>query len=173
MDGTEAKQEEAVRRLFEEVFAKGNLDIADEVLMPDFSFSYPFPGFPLGVNGLKAFVQELRTAFPDIDVKIENLFAKQGEALVRWTMRGTHNGEFLGIAPTENQVTVEAIGWYSLCPPHCLIGGGDTSIAGEQQQPDENNPRISRGHLVMDNLKLMQQIGAVPPDQQLFPRLRQ
>jgi predicted ester cyclase len=50
-----------------------------------------------------------RTAFPDIQIAVEEVIAEGDHIAFRSTMRGTHNGELLGIAPTGKQVAVGLI----------------------------------------------------------------
>jgi predicted ester cyclase len=47
----------------------------------------------------------MRTAFPDIHFTVEDLIAEDDKVVVRVTFRGTHQGIFMGIAPTGRQVT--------------------------------------------------------------------
>jgi len=49
-----------------------------------------------------------RGAFPDIGFTIEDQVAEGENAATRWVARGTHRGEFMGIAPTGNRVTMRA-----------------------------------------------------------------
>ena len=53
---------------------------------------------------------EFRSAFPDFHVTIEDQIAEGDRVATRWTMRGTHEGEFRGISPTGKQITVTGIG---------------------------------------------------------------
>jgi predicted ester cyclase len=130
----------AFRRIPEEVFNSGNLDLADELFASDYIEHQPVsPGWPSGLEGLKMFVTMLRSAFPDLHYTVENTLAEGVMAAGHVTVRGTHQGEFLGIAPTGREVT-----WT------------ETHIG-----------RFENGKLVEhwgngDDLSMMQQIGAVP-----------
>ena len=96
-------------RVIEEVFNKGNLAVADEIIAPDFIDNDPNPGQEPGLAGFKAMVGVFRTAFPDIHVTIEDLIAEGDKVVGRFTTHGTQQGEFAGIAPTGKQVTVKEI----------------------------------------------------------------
>ena len=50
-----------------------------------------------------------RSGFPDIHITIEDEIAEGDKVLSRWTLRGTHKGEFAGTAPTGKHVTVTAM----------------------------------------------------------------
>ena len=53
-----------MRRIPLEVFNQGNLAVVDEVVAPDYIEHALPPGFPSGLEGLKAFVSAVRAAFP-------------------------------------------------------------------------------------------------------------
>ena len=56
-------------------------------------------------EGVKQFYETLWGAFPDIAVTIEELIGEDQTVAFRVTARGTHQGEFMGVAPSGNQVT--------------------------------------------------------------------
>jgi predicted ester cyclase len=88
-----------------EAMSTGNLDAIDELISPDHRF-YPGGNPPLeGRDGWKQVVTDVRTAFPDGQFSIEDLIAEGDQVVLRWTMRGTHRGEWRGIAPTGKPVT--------------------------------------------------------------------
>jgi steroid delta-isomerase-like uncharacterized protein len=129
-----------VRRYFEEIWDKGNLDLIDELLTTDFVRHGPTAteGEVRGQEGFEGLVSMYRSALPDRRVSIEDQIAEGEMVVTRWRARGTHQGELMGNAPTGNQASVRGI----------LVD------------------RISRGKIEeewadYDTLHLMQQIGAV------------
>jgi predicted ester cyclase len=56
------------------------------------------------IEGLKHYVSIYRTAFPDIQDSVEEIVAEGDKVVVRWSSRGTHQGEFMGVAPTGRDV---------------------------------------------------------------------
>jgi len=50
-----------------------------------------------------------RTAFPDLQFRVEDMVAEGEKVVSRLTMRGTHQGDFQGIPPTGKQMTVTGI----------------------------------------------------------------
>jgi predicted ester cyclase len=62
-----------------------------------------------GPGGIKRYVTAYRAAFPDIRLTVEDQLAEDDKVATRWTARGTHLGEFLGLAPTGDEVTVSGI----------------------------------------------------------------
>ena len=93
-----------MRRLFEEGFHSGKLIVVDEVFHPNF-VDRSTPEQPPGTEGVKDYISMVRTGFPDISITIEDLVAEEERVVVRTTWRGTHLGEYEGIAPTSKQVT--------------------------------------------------------------------
>ncbi len=99
------------RRGIEEAWNKGNLSIIDEVIVPDIvihDLGNP-AGEIRGREAVKAQRVMFCTAFPDLHLTIEDTIAEGDEVMVRFTARGTHLGELLGIAPTGKQVVVTGI----------------------------------------------------------------
>ena len=96
-----------VRRVFEQMFNEGNLDVADELLAPGYVDHDPsLPQDVHGPGGFKEYVGMYRAAFPDLHVQIQDQLAEGDRVATRWTGTGTHNGELAGITPTGKQVTL-------------------------------------------------------------------
>lgn len=98
-----------VRRFWEEVFNGRELSLIDELFTADWVY-HGVGGLKVyGPEGLKQFLTEYHSAFPDIQVKVENLIAEGDKVVSHVTGHGTHKGELMGIAPTGKQVTVPVI----------------------------------------------------------------
>jgi steroid delta-isomerase-like uncharacterized protein len=85
-----------VHRFDEQLLGQGLLDVADEILAPDFVFYGP----PAGIHGpedFKAFVVWLRTAFPDLRFELQELIVDGAKAARHAVMTGTHVGEMRGV----------------------------------------------------------------------------
>src|SRR5918997_3501524 len=99
-----------VRRLIEEVYNRGNLDIADELLAPDYvDHTWP-PGKYAGREGLKRSVAKQLAASSDLHFSIEEQIA-EGDKVVTWVIgSGTHDRErFMGLAPTGERMTMKHV----------------------------------------------------------------
>ena len=95
------------RRVLEEMFNKGNLDVADELLAPDYVDHDPaMPEDIHGPEGFKQYVSGYRSAFSDLHLEIEDQIAEGDKVVTRWTGTGTHDGELSGIVPTGKQLTL-------------------------------------------------------------------
>jgi steroid delta-isomerase-like uncharacterized protein len=96
-----------VRRVWEEFFIQGNLDKADEFFAPDYVNHDPAaPEDRHGPEKLRKFLSMYHNAFPDMQFTIEDMIAEGDKIVVRWTLRGTHQGDLMGIPPTNNWVAV-------------------------------------------------------------------
>ncbi|CAN5834397.1 MAG: ester cyclase [Chloroflexota bacterium] len=87
--------EEVVRRYFDELHTVGNLDVAEELIAPDAVFHTP-DGDLQGPEGIVGLITVLRGAFANPEFPIEDLVAADDMVVVRWTMNGTHEGDFQG-----------------------------------------------------------------------------
>ena len=94
---------EIVQRDAEEVWNQGNLAVADESFAPNFRHDDPLLGGVTDLDGYKAWVVEALAAFPDFHVTIDDMIAEGDKVATRWTVTGTHEGEYMGIPPTGNQ----------------------------------------------------------------------
>ncbi len=99
------------RRVIEELFNRGNLEAADELIAPDYVLHDPAsPEEVRGPEGFKRFVGTFRTAFPDLHVTIEEQIAEGGKMVTRYTVRGTHQGELMGLPASGKRVTIVGAG---------------------------------------------------------------
>jgi steroid delta-isomerase-like uncharacterized protein len=130
----------AVGRLFNELWNKGNLPIADELIAPTYLHHDPStPDLGKGPESEKKRVNLYRTAFHDLRLNIEDLLADGETVVARWSCRGVHKGELNGIAPTGKQIAITGV----------------TIVRF-------SNGKIVEGYVNWDALGLMRQLGAVP-----------
>ncbi len=96
-----------VVHLYQEVFNRGNLQLAEK-LVSDEAVEHDPNGLPVppGWRGLQAVATMLRAAFPDGHQTIEDLVAEGDKVVARLTFQGTHRGTFLGSAATGKRITV-------------------------------------------------------------------
>src|SRR5437660_5567397 len=95
-----------IRRFYDEIWNKGNMAMADEVNAPDVIDHNPPIGFPPGIEGIKQFGTAVRQSFSDFNLTTDDIIAEGDKVVARWTARGTHTKEFLGMAPTGKQITL-------------------------------------------------------------------
>ena len=98
------------RRVIEEGFSRGNLAVVDEVSVDTFVNHDPSDGGDfVGRAGAKQQIQTFRNAFPDLELRIDDIFEADDKVVVRWTAHGTHTGELMGLAPTGARTTTTGI----------------------------------------------------------------
>src|SRR5215469_284690 len=97
-----------LRRILEEFHSDGKLAVANEIVSPAY-IVHGIPGQPPGPEGLKQGSAWMHASFPDLRFTVEDQIAEEETVVTRWTLRGTHQGEFLGIAPTGKPVTVSGV----------------------------------------------------------------
>jgi steroid delta-isomerase-like uncharacterized protein len=100
-----------LRQHVEELFNKGNLAVADEIISPEYVYHGP-TGEIKGPEGIKQLVSAWRTAFPDGHYTIDDMVAEGDTVAVRYTMTGTLKGEFMGIAPTGKKANLTSAIFY-------------------------------------------------------------
>ena len=132
-------QAEVVRRLLA-AFSAGDLAAIDELVVPDFVDRTPLPGVPPTREGMKGAVTQFRAAFPDATWTAEQLVVDGDRVAAHLRFRGTHEGAFLGIAPTRKAVEIGGIAIYR-------VEGGT----------------VREEWVVRDLLGLLTQLGAIPP----------
>jgi steroid delta-isomerase-like uncharacterized protein len=133
-----------VRRYMEEFWNKGDMDTADEIIDPEYiHYSAGVPDV-IGLEDAKQSIAEFRTAFPDLQWTVDDIFAEGDKVVVRETFRGTHTGgEFMGIPTTGKQMTMTGIAIARIAGGKVVEGRGDYDMLGA-----------------------MQQLGVIPPDRE-------
>ena len=135
-----AENKALARRFFEEAFNAGNLDVIDELVDPGFvNYDVAMPEPQRGIEEAKAGISGYRAAFPDLKITVEEQIAEGEYVTTRWSAKGTHEGDLMGIAPTGKQATVTGISI-------------DKIVDG----------RFVESRTNWDNLGLLQQLGVVP-----------
>jgi len=100
----------AVTRFNKEVIERGDERAFRELMAPEFVNRTAPPNAPAGPEGmLHTFNRVLRPAFPDLRVEIHDQIAEGDKVTTRKTVHGTHQGELMGIAPTNKRISIEVI----------------------------------------------------------------
>ena len=129
-----------VRRLFEEVWNKGHVTVADELFASNYNHhDSSTPDLGRGPESEKKRVTLYRNAFPDIRFTVEDLISEGETVVARWSCHGTHKGELNGIAATGKQFHITGISMARF-----------------------TNSKMFEGYVNWDGLGLMQQLGVVP-----------
>jgi len=105
---------EIVRRAVEEGWNRGDLDLLDQVYAPD-CVSHPVsPGGVTGrgIEAQREYLRQVRSIFPDFQASIEEIYSAGDRVTFRWVASGTHQGEWMGVAPTGKRI---AWGGITMC----------------------------------------------------------
>jgi steroid delta-isomerase-like uncharacterized protein len=94
-----------IRRFYEELWNRGDLAVAQEIIEPEIRFRGSFGTTIKGRPAFVRYVEQTRAAFPDWHNQVDELIAADEKVVARLTWTGTHQGEFLGIPPTGRTVT--------------------------------------------------------------------
>jgi steroid delta-isomerase-like uncharacterized protein len=134
------EQNTAAVRGFFDTARHGDLDALDAIVSPDYVIHDPsLPREFRGVEGAKELVAMYRSALGGLRVTIEHQFAEGDYVTTRFTARGTHAGDMLGVPPTGREVEISGI-TISRCQ--------DGKVVEEWE--------------ICDLLGVLRQIGAVP-----------
>jgi predicted ester cyclase len=127
-----------VRRIIEEVYGQGRLDLVEEVATGDLVIHAGSLDIR-GREGAKEYVAALRAGFPDIRFTIEDQVAEGDTVVTRWSARGTHSGNFAGVPATGRAIR--------------MTGTDIDRMAGG---------KVAECWSHLNELGLMRQLGAVP-----------
>ena len=105
----------AIVRFYEEAIGKGNVDVIDELMWPDFVHHGDalFPHIE-GSAAIKAGVGGVKGAFPDGHTIVEDMVAEGETVVCRLSWKGTHEGAFMGSEPTHQVMSWKGISHLSL-----------------------------------------------------------
>jgi predicted ester cyclase len=102
--------ERVVRRLIEEGFNRGEVQVLDQLLDPAYVEHQSLaPGVPPTIEAVPAMIRALRTGFPDIHLSIEALDAVDDRVWLRLRATGTNRGPFMGNPPTGRSMTIDVL----------------------------------------------------------------
>lgn len=130
----------SVRRAIEEGWNPANLAVIDELYAADFLFHQESGEAVRGIEAFKAWIGTIHGAFPDIRYQIEAMYAESDKVATRYTVRGTHTGDFRGLPATGRSFNLSG----HLI--HRVVDGQKTEGWG-----------------IWDTLGLMTQLGVIPP----------
>jgi predicted SnoaL-like aldol condensation-catalyzing enzyme len=105
---TEQEYEAIARRFHMEIFQRGKLEVADEILTPDFVLRNPtLPSeFTRGPEGVKRFASGVVDSSSGYQIVHHDTISKGDKVLIRWTFTGMVKKEMLGISPSDKPITI-------------------------------------------------------------------
>jgi steroid delta-isomerase-like uncharacterized protein len=101
-----------LRRWFDEVWNQGRSEVIEE-LFDEYGIAHGLsddPANPIrGPKGYRPFYEVFRQAFPNVIIDIEDMVAEGDKVAARCSVRGKHEGDFMGSAPTQAPVEITGI----------------------------------------------------------------
>ena len=134
-----AAQNEALMRQVLDLIDERELDAAFELYAPDYIYHGPGGRELRGRDGIRGLWEVFLTGFPDLSSTVDDIISEGDKLVLRWTIEGTHTGEFLGTPPSNKKITLPMTEIFR-------VADGQLAEAWDQY----------------DRLHLMQQIGAIP-----------
>ena len=132
------QSENLIRTFIDEAFNKGNLSMLEEVIHPEYQYWSPDSQLK-GIGQLREFIQAFRNAFPDLNLQIDDFFSSNDRTCTAFTLKGTHEQDFMGIPATKKSVEVQGM---------VISRIKDNKILEDRE--------------ILDNLTFFQQLGVVP-----------
>jgi steroid delta-isomerase-like uncharacterized protein len=130
---------DVIRAFVEDVINQGRLARANDLVKEDFVELDPLPGQEQGREGLKAVIESMRTAFPDMHWVVREMVSEGEKVVTRFTWTGTHKGVFAGVPATGARVEVKGV----------VIDRLEDRMMADSR-------------ILMDTMSLMQQLGVIP-----------
>ncbi len=130
--------EDLVRTLIDEAFNRGNLSVLEKVIHPEYQYWSPDNQLK-GIGQLAEFIRAFRGAFPDLSLQIDDFFSSNDRTCTAFTLKGTHEQDFMGIPATQRSVEVHGM------------------VASRIK-----NNKILEDRELLDNLTFFHQLGIVP-----------
>jgi steroid delta-isomerase-like uncharacterized protein len=122
-----------VRRFFEEGPSRGNMSAANELLASNFDLHTPLPSAP-GIQGINDVITTCRAAFEHLNVTVEDMVAEGNKVTARFTARGIHKGQFMGLPPTGKPITMTGIEIFRIDNGKIAELWGEANLLGLMQQ---------------------------------------
>ena len=135
---TVQEQNKAISRHWREEIDKGNWGINEELVSPNFVLHMPGSP-PMNLEGVTHMFKMFYGAFPDLYHTFDDFVAEGDKVALRFTLNGTHKGDFQGIPPTGKKVKISA----------SVV---DRIVDG----------KIVEHWSLLDTMGMMQQLGVIP-----------
>jgi serine phosphatase RsbU (regulator of sigma subunit)/predicted ester cyclase len=144
---SEENNKALVRRFFEEVTNQGNLDVADELLAPDFVDHDVIPEKVADIEDVKRNVAELQASFSDYHFSIEEQVAEGDKVVTRTIFNSTHDQEeYRGVIPSGARITMETVSIHRVIEGKIVEARHTANTAGFWQQRLQRE-RIERARI--------------------------
>ncbi len=122
-----AEENKAIfRRYAEEVGNQQNFEIVDEIFERYISHQPDGSTLVRGPQDVKRFQGEYHSAFSDFHITIEDQIAERDKVVSHYTIRGTHQGDFRGMAPTGKEIEIKGVTTFRFSPEGKVVETWDS-----------------------------------------------
>jgi steroid delta-isomerase-like uncharacterized protein len=133
------------RRYAEEVGNQLNFELVDEIFERYISHQPDGSTLVRGPEDVKRFHREFRSAFPDFHISIEDQIAEGDKVVSHYTIRGTHQGDFRGLAPTGKEIELKGVTTFRFSPEGKVVETWDSyDQMSLMRQSTEQELRLAR-----------------------------
>jgi predicted ester cyclase len=119
-----------VRRFYEEIVNTGDVSKISEVVSPDYTEVMDGKRYPAGVEGAESHVLGVRSTYPDLHLTVDRQISEGEWVATCITARGTHKGEWLGIAPTGCTISFTGVNVDRVVAGKIVEHGGAANMLG-------------------------------------------
>src|SRR5262245_36297884 len=145
MTGTPAANKALVRRLFEDGFNAGNLEVVDELVTPDVVTHNPLIlDAPTGPDSVRGAIEMLHRAFSDLHVEVLDMIAEGDRVAVFLRISGTNTGDYRRGGATQRRASMRAFFIWRIA-----------------------DGRLAENWGVADRFDFLQQLGMIPSDDEI------
>jgi predicted ester cyclase len=124
-----------VRHALDEVYGQGNLDLAEELIHPEFvDYDAGHDSGAIGPESVKQTVKRLRAAFGDLRFEVDDEIAEGDKVVQRVTMLGRHAGPLMGSEPTGREFAVRHVYIWRIADGRIIEHWGSRDDLGLLQQ---------------------------------------
>ena len=122
-----AEENKAIfNRCADEVGNQQNFEIVDEIFERYIAHQPDGSTLVRGPEDVKRFHKEFHSAFSNFHINVEDQIAEGDKVVSRYTMRGTHQGDFRGLAPTGKEVELKAVTIFRFSPEGKVVETWDS-----------------------------------------------
>lgn len=137
-----AEENERIAARWVDVWNRADLDALDTLYAPNFVYHMRFPNLSAGIPGERQVITMLHGAFPDLEIITEDIIVSATSAVVRWTMPGTHLGNFAASRRLESGSCKQASTFYALWTGRLPIDG--MKLTSSARERSFSSPRTQR-----------------------------
>lgn len=125
----------ALVRNWIDAWTANDLDVLNEIFAQEYRVNETL----IGVEGVKQAVQFLHTVLSDISAELHEMVAEADKVVIRWTIRGRHAGDFMGIPPSGKELELAGINIYQILDNKIVANHEQTNVSEVIQKLKAND----------------------------------